>query len=111
MVNVNQDSFKPKSAPSCPHHCDHCALDEGLNGWREAHDAAPTGELRHGRLVALAAGVFVAPLLAGVAVAMALGGGETRQFIGLAAGLTAALVFSALIGRRKRRPRTDKESA
>ena len=108
---VNQDSSNAPTAPSCPQGCPTCPLDEGLTGWTSAHESATAGELRRGRLIGAAAGVFVAPLLAAVAVALAVGGSETRQFVGLAIGLTTTLVGSALIGRWIRRRRLHKEPA
>ena len=111
---AGQDSSNPTRTKgfSCLQGCPVCPLGEaaeGLPGWRQAHAAAGAGELRAGRLVAVAAGVFVAPLAGGAIGALLAGEGEVRRFVGLVIGLVVSLVIAATIGRLTRGRPMEKE--
>ncbi len=77
--------------------------NEGLMAWKAAHDTAAAHSLRGGALLARAGAAFVLPLAGALAGVIIAGGGETRRFVGLLAGLTFATITSIGLGRLMRR--------
>ena len=73
--------------------------DEGLRGWEKAHQAASERTPGGWAFVAHGAVAFLLPVVGALAGALAAGPGETRRFVGLVVGLTAAAAVGIVAGR------------
>jgi len=93
MANVRPDKCEGECL-SCP-----MASEEGLGAWVAAHDQASGGGLAGARLLGRAATAFILPLAGALLGAMLAGGGESRRFVGMLAGLAIATAAGVVVGR------------